>query len=165
MNLKEALEVVEQAAGNAKSGLPEEVFCTLTRLTPMINVDLLIQDERSRTLLTWRADAWFPAGWHIPGGIIRFEEPTAHRIAEVARLELESTVEFESEILSVNEFILPELPFRNHFISLLYRCTLKSTPPESLRYETGIPKAGQYAWFEHPPENLLRVHSIYRKFI
>ncbi len=165
MILKDALEIVEQAAGNANSGLPEEVFRTLTRLTPMINVDLLVKDSRGRTLLTWRADSWFPAGWHIPGGIIRFEEPVAHRIAEVARLELKTGVEFEPEILSVNEFILPELPFRNHFISLLYRCTLTSAPPESLRYETGLPEAGQYSWFEGPPENLLRVHSIYRKFI
>jgi len=165
MILKDALEIVEQAAGDASSGLPEEVFRTLTRLTPMINVDLLIKDLRGRTLLTWRADSWFPAGWHIPGGIIRFEEPVAHRIAEVARLELKATVEFEPEILSVNEFILPELPFRNHFISLLYRCNLTSAPPTLLRYETGIPKARQYAWFEKPPENLLRVHSIYKKFI
>ena len=59
----------------------------------MINVDLLIRDDTDRTLLTWRHDAFYGPGWHVPGGIIRFKESAANRIAAVAQGELGTKVE------------------------------------------------------------------------
>jgi hypothetical protein len=60
-------------------GLPEELFLFVSRITPLINVDLLIQDDGRRTLLTWRSDRFFGPGWHVPGGSYdtRNEPPTA----------------------------------------------------------------------------------------
>jgi colanic acid biosynthesis protein WcaH len=40
----------------------------------MVNVDLFISDDQGRVLLTWRDDEIFGAGWHIPGGMIRYKE-------------------------------------------------------------------------------------------
>src|SRR5258705_8683005 len=54
--------------------LPEELFLFISRITPLINVDLLIQDYGKGTLLTWRSDRFFGPGWHVPGGIIRHKE-------------------------------------------------------------------------------------------
>src|SRR5215471_8801484 len=69
-------------------GLPEELFRFLTRFVSIINVDLLIAGRTGRTLLTWRDDAIYGAGWHVPGGIIRFQETAADRVHATARSEL-----------------------------------------------------------------------------
>src|ERR1700756_3053304 len=77
-----------------QEGLPEPVFLLVSRLTPLVSVDLLIKDELGRTLLTWRDDESYGPGWHVPGGIVRYQENAAHRIHEVARMELGARVEF-----------------------------------------------------------------------
>ncbi len=158
-----ACEAFESLAPEPERGLPEEVFLALSRMTPMINVDLLIRDVEGKTLLTWRKDAFYPAGWHIPGGIIRFRERIEHRISEVARLELGVEVEAE-KLLDLREFIEPERRTRGHFISLLYECRLRSSPAPELECR-GVPQHGQWAWFRCCPDNLLKVHEVYRSFI
>ena len=72
---------------DSKQGIPTDLFYFVSRMTPLVNVDLLIRDEGGRTLLIWRDDEFYH-GWHIAGGIIRFKERAADRIAAVAALEL-----------------------------------------------------------------------------
>ena len=79
MNLTSAIHKIEKQIHNPKQGLPEEIFLFATRITPMINVDLLIKDYNGNTLLTWRDDGYHKPGWHIPGGIIRLKEKLAKR--------------------------------------------------------------------------------------
>ena len=165
MNAAETSSAFEALAPNPECGLPEEVFLSLTRLTPMINVDLLIRDTEGRVLLTWREDRFYPAGWHIPGGIIRFRERIGHRIVEVARQELGTTVTVTGGLLNVQEFIEPERRTRGHFISLLYECELCGEPERGKAYPGGVPRHGQWCWFQRCPDNLLKVHEVYRKFI
>ena len=74
--------------GDATQGLPEDVFLFLSGITPLFNVDLLIKNEAGQTLLTWRADQFYPESWHIPGGIVRFKEKITDRLAAVATNEL-----------------------------------------------------------------------------
>ena len=165
LTLEESVREIERAAAHPETGLPDEVFRLVTRLTPMINVDLLIKNEAEETLLTWREDALCSPGWHIPGGIIRFEEPIGHRIRAVAKSELQTDVIFEADPLKVTEFILPNQAYRNHFISLLYRCRLTGAVPDELHCkDLQNPGPGQYAWFAASPENLLKVHWKYRSF-
>lgn len=45
MNFTPLIAPLEAAIGDPCQGLPEEVFLFVSRVTPMINVDLLIQDE------------------------------------------------------------------------------------------------------------------------
>ena len=88
MKRRDVIEVLSSSIKDSREGLPKEVFLFISKLTPIVNVDLLIQDERKRTLLTWRDDGFYAPGWHIPGGIIRFKESTATRIQAVGRQEL-----------------------------------------------------------------------------
>ena len=165
LTLEEAVREIERAAVHPETGLPDEVFRLVTKLTPMINVDLLIKNETGETLLTWREDTLCSPGWHIPGGIIRFQEPIEHRIHAVALSELRTDVISEPEPLKVTEFILPNQAYRNHFISLLYCCRLAGAVPDELHCkDLPHPKQGEYAWFAAPPENLLKVHWKYRSF-
>ena len=153
--LAEFCDALRDAVPSPGEGLPDEVFRLVTQLTPMVNVDLLIRDDTGRILLTWRDDWYFPAGWHIPGGIIRLGESAAHRIAEVARKELQTEVEASPEPAAVTEFRYPELPYRSHFISLLYECRLKAPPgiaPETWRF------------FARMPEDILAPHRKYARF-
>lgn len=165
-------EFIEQLAqqildltGDQRQGLPTEVFRLVSQLTPMINVDLLIRDHAGRTLLTWRADEFYGPGWHIPGGIIRFKEKIATRIAKVAEAELGCTVDFQPQPLAMHEIMAPHRDVRGHFISLLYICTPLTPPATHLLAHDDAPRNGQWKWHASCPENLISVHEIYRRYI
>ncbi|QER42859.1 NUDIX hydrolase [Thermodesulfobacterium sp. TA1] len=165
MTLKELIEKIESFIANPSEGLPEEIFLLISRITPLINVDLLIKNEKNETLLTWREDKYYGPGWHVPGGIIRYKEKIEERINKVALIELGAKVEFEAEPLCINEIIV-ERKERGHFISLLYKCKLLSPPSEKIKYKGfGRPKNGEWMWHKGCPKNLIKVHHIYKKYI
>ncbi len=159
------IERLESSIDDPSKGLPEEIFLFISRVTPLVNVDLMIKNELNQTLLTWRDDGYYPASWHIPGGIIRYRETMAERIHAVAVQELGATVDYNHTPLTVQEVILPNFKNRGHFISFLFQCKLTSTPDESTRYETGDPHAGEWAWHDTCPDNLIPVHEMYRSYI
>ncbi len=161
MDLRPALQTLESAIDDPRKGLPEEIFLFLSRITPLPNVDLLIQDEQGRTLLTWRDDEFYGAGWHVPGGIIRFKERAADRIHAVAQGELGTQVRFEPTPLGVFEGI-SDRETRGHFLSILYRCRLLS-PPEEGRRAASPDKAqsGEWMWHNSAPANLLPDQEMY----
>jgi ADP-ribose pyrophosphatase YjhB (NUDIX family) len=156
---------LHELAGNARQGLPYDIFLTLSSLTPMINVDLLIRNNQGQTLLTWRDDQYYGPGWHIPGGIIRFKERIADRIAAVAASELGCKVTFSEAPLLLSEITAPDRDVRGHFISLLYHCNPSSQPDKALKFSSGTPKNGQWMWHDRSPEMLIKVHEIYRRWI
>lgn len=150
---------------NPRQGLPHEVFKLVSQLTPLINVDLLIRDDSGQTLLTWRADEFHGPGWHVPGGIIRFKESIAARIAKVAAFELGSQIDFDATPLAIHELTNPQRDVRGHFISLLHACRLLNPPAAALKFEGKMPKQGQWRWHDHCPDNLIRAHEVYRPYI
>jgi colanic acid biosynthesis protein WcaH len=164
MNLTEALRVIHREIGDPSQGLPEDVFLFVSRVSPMVNVDLLIQDENGRTLLTWREDKFFGSGWHIPGAIIRFKERAIDRVHKCAEEELSATVAPDAKRLIVVENIDERATDRAHFVSMLYRCRLTSDLDPS--QEAGNqPQPGQWRWHTGCPDDLLPVHRIYRDFL
>lgn len=163
--IAQAISTLREAVGSARNGLPEEVFLFVSSLTPMINVDLLIRDDTGRTLLTWRHDCFYGPGWHIPGGIIRFKESSAERIAAVAAKELGAQVSFDPRPLCQHEMVNHSRDIRGHFISLLHACRLIAPLDEARRFDTAAPRDGDWAWHQGCPENLIYVHEIYRPYI
>ncbi len=164
MTLEEAVSILDAAVPDPSSGLPDAVFEYVSRTTPLVNVDLLIKDEHGRTLLAWRDDPYAGTGWHVPGGIVRFKEAREARVLKVAETEIGAAIRFGSEPIAVNELIHRERGIRGHFISFLYRCFLSREFDPSVR---GISpgKAGYLDWHGRCPEDLIRVHEIYRKYI
>lgn len=163
-DLAAAVKVLVDAVPDPSAGLPDEVFYYVSRTTPLINVDLLIKDERGRTLLAWRNDPHAGTGWHVPGGIIRFKETSAERIRQVALTEIGTPVDFDPEPIALNELIHHDRDLRGHFISLLFNCRLDSSfaPTNTGRTPTD---AGYLQWHERCPDNIIVYHEIYRKFI
>ncbi|MDP2923379.1 MAG: NUDIX hydrolase, partial [Candidatus Omnitrophota bacterium] len=73
MEIKQKIDLLESLIKNPSERLPEDIFLFVSRITPIINVDLLIKNKQNHTLLTWRDDGFYPPGWHIPGGIVRYK--------------------------------------------------------------------------------------------
>jgi colanic acid biosynthesis protein WcaH len=163
MTILDAVKFLDDSIPDKTIGLPEDIFYFISRTTPLINVDLLVQDNRGRLLLTWRDDKYYGPGWHIPGGIIRFKETLEQRIQKAAKRELGADVSFDPKPLTIEQFILPEWENRAHFISFLYRCSVSESfiPDNSTRkrYDTGY-----IAWHDNCPEDFLNVQDPYRKF-
>lgn len=163
MNIKNAIEVLEKQIENPLIGLPDEVFFFISKLTPLVNVDLLIKDENGRTLLSWRDDQYAGKGWHLPGGIIRYKESFETRVKKVAEAEIGVNVSFDPVPIALNQIICKS-DVRGHFISLLYKCFLsRMFVPQN----KGLSKEdrGYLMWHHFCPDNLLKVHEIYRSYI
>jgi ADP-ribose pyrophosphatase YjhB (NUDIX family) len=161
--LRRCIETLEAALGDPRRGLPAEIFRFVSRITPLINVDLLIQDDRSRTLLTWRDDEFYGPGWHVPGGIIRYKESAADRIRACAREELGADVSSNSDPLLVSESTRDQNT-RGHHISLLFRCRLLSTPDAARRAASDPPSAGQWRWHDRCPPDLIEAQRLFTPF-
>lgn len=164
MELEELITALEARITDPKQGLPDAVFDLITRLTPMVNVDLLLKDSENRTLLTWREDRFYGPVWHIPGGIIRFKETAAQRINKVAETELGTTLEFNETPLAVTEMMNQGRDTRGHFISLLYECRLTGPLAPTLTHESGTPRHGAWAWHETPPDDLIPPQRVYQRY-
>lgn len=164
MIIKDAIAFLDKSVSDSKAGLPDDVFYYISRTTPMVNIDLLIKDEFNRALLSWRDDEYSGKGWHIPGGIIRFKETFETRIKKVAEFEIGAKVEFDLNPIAINQIFNEECDIRGHFISILYRCSLPSTfVPENKRLKETDP--GFLKWYKTCPDNLLKFHEIYRKYL
>ena len=162
MDVHDAIAKLDEVTSACEGGLPEEIFLFVSRLTPLINVDLLIQDKDRRTLMTWRDDEFFGRGWHLPGGVIRYKERAVDRIEKCAEEELGVEVNFESSPTVIVE-TAEERRTRGHFISLLYRCTLQGEPDPG-RKAGETPKVGEWKWHDSCPDNILKVQRVYQKY-
>ena len=148
---------------NPHMGLPEEFFLFVSRMTPIVNVDLLIKDELGRTLLAWRDDQYAGQGWHLPGGIIRFKETFEERLIKVSEMEIGSIVSYDKKPIALNE-VFPDHDTRGHFVSILYDC--KSSSDISLNFNGTKPdEVGFLQWHNKCPDNIVEVHEMYREFI
>ena len=159
------LERLSRHVADPKVGLPQDLFYFVSSLTPMVNVELLIKNKKGQTLLTWRADRFHGPAWHIPGGIIRFKEGIGDRIEKVAQAEVGCSVRFSDAPIDVRGLVNTERDVRGHFISLLYLCELQGEPHPSMRASGSDPLAGQWAWHNKAPHNLIKAHEVFRQFI
>jgi len=165
MNITEACQFLDSQIPDKTTGLPDEVFYFISRMTPLVNTDLLIKDKKGRTLLAWRDDEYCGKGWHIPGSIVRFKESLEHRIVETARKELGTTdIVYNKNPLTVHEIILPKLDNRGHFISFLYECSLNDDYTIDNDGKTAY-TIGYLAWHNGCPDNLIPMQEPYRGFI
>ena len=158
-DIKKYIEQIESGVSNPNKGLPDDLFYFIGRMTPYINVDLLIKCPKRGLLLTWRDDDYAGKGWHIPGGIIRFRENIKDRILKVGLEELNISIKNSIGPVSTNEIIIEGQRERSHFISLLYECIISDDQLDKLVDVSN--KNKKIAFFKKKPDNLLRLHEIY----
>jgi colanic acid biosynthesis protein WcaH len=163
MNIGAAIEILDRSIENPLLGLPEEIFLFISRITPIINVDLLIKDENKRTLLSWRDDRYAGKGWHLPGGILRFKESLETRVKKVAENEIGINIMFNPAPIAFNQ-IINDSDIRGHFISFLYECYLPSTfIPQNK--DISEKDKGFLKWHYACPVDIIKVHEIYKIYI
>lgn len=166
-SISQLVKRLEPLVLDSSQGLNQDLFLFVSRLTPLVNVDLLVQKQQPEgqsTLLTWRNDSFY-AGWHIPGGIVRFKESFDYRIRQVAKLELSAEIQSIEGPVSINQKMNPERDVRGHFISLLFRVNLRNEPNQNFRCKNlENPETQCWEWFVKPPKNLLQQHKVYAQF-
>lgn len=164
MTIDTAIKYLEKQIKDPSQGLPKEIFLFVSRLVPMVNIDLLIKDEKDRTLLSWRDDQYAGTGWHVPGGIVRFKEGLETRIQKVIEKEIGTAAKVNPVPIAINQVICSHNT-RGHFISLLYKCFVSG---KFVPKNTGLKKTdnGYLMWHDSYPKNLVKVQQkMYKRFI
>ena len=148
MDILKLQSEIPVALENAEKGLPDEVFSFVASVTPMVNVDLLIQDAQGRFLFAC--------------GIVRFKETFSSRLHKTAIRELKSDVTFDETPIKITEIFMP-YQRRGHFISFLYKCYL----PQDYAIDNSGKKTnedGYLKWHEVLPE-LVDGQKCYEEFL
>jgi ADP-ribose pyrophosphatase YjhB (NUDIX family) len=164
ISISDAITALDKHVSAPSEGLPDDVFYYISRITPLVNVDLLIKDEKERILLSWRDDPLAGKGWHVPGGIVRFKETLETRVKKVAEIEIGTNISFDPTPMAINQIIHPIHANRGHFISILYKCFL---PNMFVPQNKGLAAEdnGYLMWHIKCPDNLIEAHSIYSKYL
>ena len=165
MNPHDAIDTLESAIGDPRHGLPEEIFLFLSRIIPMANVDLLIQDQLPAAPSSLGATtSSLDPGWHVPGGIPRYKEMAADRIRAWVTQELGAEVAPLKPSPSSCPKISASRPAAGTPFPLLYGCTLLTPPDESCRAHSNPPRHGEWRWHEFCPPDLLDIQAAFRPF-
>lgn len=165
---QEAVELLRQAELNTDDGMPEELFLLVSSLVPVVNVDLLVVNQRNQLLLARRNDPYYEKNWHIPGGCMRFNEDFAHRVRETARLEIGSSITFDERPIAIRNVIrgsrqsLLHPRERGHNVAILYRCALPENFQTQVRNQSLTEDDNGYLkWFDRLPEDFSLVQHVY----
>lgn len=154
-------ETSKKVIDGSQQGLPDDVFSFVASITPLINVDLLVERD-GKILFAWRDDGK-NLGWHIPGGIIRYKESIHDRIIKTAISEIGVEVTHDNNPLKISEIFMP-YQRRGHSISLLYKCNI----PDEYEIDNGALKPrheGFLKWLDHCPEELVEGQMCYKSFL
>jgi ADP-ribose pyrophosphatase YjhB (NUDIX family) len=161
--IQKLVKEIELHARNPQEGLPDDLFYLVGRLTPFVNVDLLIKHPIYGVLLSWRDDVHLGKGWHFPGGIVRFRENFEHRIYQVALKELGARVLNTAGPVAVNQIISHDKIERSHFISLLFSCVVDEKFIQEIIEGDQI-EGNKIKFFKIKPVNLISEHEIYTQY-
>ena len=166
-SLAQLIKEINSQVTDSKIGLGPELFLFVSRLTPLVNVDILLQRNSNHcqeTLMTWRSDQFYK-GWHLPGGVIRFKESMENRVRQVASLELGVESLTSVQFMTFNQKINDVRDERGHFISFLFKVTTNQSPIASKECrDPDSPHDGEWFWFSSPPKEILPQHKVYEEY-
>lgn len=133
--------------------LPRDAFAAVVRDTPLVSIDLIVEDEQGRVLLGLRRNQPAADSWFVPGGRIRKNETLDDACSRLTREELGlSLARADAAFAGVYEHFyddnaLGEPGYGTHYVVLAYRVQVIR---ERLRLPTEQHR--DYRWFS--PEEL-----------
>ncbi|MDU2939086.1 MAG: GDP-mannose mannosyl hydrolase [Enterobacteriaceae bacterium] len=68
--------------------LSAEDFATVVRATPLVSIDLIVENERGEFLLGQRTNRPAQGYWFVPGGRVQKDEPLDRAFARLTKAEL-----------------------------------------------------------------------------
>jgi len=108
--------------------LNDEDFLRVIAATPLVSIDLIIENEKHEILLGKRLNRPAKDFWFVPGGRIRKNELIASAVERVSREELGIAIE-RSELLGAYDHLYEDNfagrpGVSTHYVVLAYRCRL-----------------------------------------
>lgn len=118
--------------------LPADTFKTIVEFTPLISMDLIVEDHNGNILLGKRNNPPAKDFWFVPGGRILKNETLENAFSRLTKNELNIDIPYnQAEFLGVYEHFYEDSIFGNdistHYVVLAYkiRCNhLSQLPPE-----------------------------------
>lgn len=132
---------------NTKNGiLPSEIFKTVIEYSPLISIDLIIQNQEGKILVGLRKNRPAQSYWFVPGGRIQKNETMANAFKRLTINELGLAFSFtESEFIGPFEHFyednFSDEIFSTHYIALGYRLVIDD---KQLKLPTD--QHSQYRW-------------------
>ncbi len=115
--------------------LPEEDFIQIIKNTPLVAIDLIVENEDHNILLGWRKNAPAKGYWFVPGGRIFKNEKFPDAFKRITKNELGKSYPLsDASFLGVFEHIYPgenvsgREGFGTHYVVIAFR--LKVYLPE-----------------------------------
>lgn len=102
--------------------LPKEAYTEVVRNTPLVSIDLLIEDINGKILLGYRLNRPAKNSWFVPGGVIRKNENFIEAYQRISKDELGIEIDFsESSYVGLYEHIYDDnfaddASFNTHYI-------------------------------------------------
>ncbi len=141
-------------------------FVEVVKKTPLVSIDLIVENNRNEVLLGFRKNEPAKNYWFVPGGRILKNERIAEAFERIAENELGINLAYEdADFLGVFEHLYPKNPtqkreFSTHYVVLTYQVKLTKTPLK-------LPKTqhSRYQWFDRQSlRNDKKVHPYTREY-
>jgi colanic acid biosynthesis protein WcaH len=115
--------------------LSVEEFKQIVKNTPLVSIDLVIENPKGEILLGWRNNLPAKGYWFVPGGRVLKDENFTSAFSRIAKTEigLDLTLE-DSVFLGIYEHLYPgenfsgDPSFGTHYIVASYRIKLLEIP-------------------------------------
>lgn len=139
--------------------LSREDFATVVRSTPLVSIDLLVENRRGEYLLGRRNNRPAQGFWFVPGGRVQKDETLACAFERLTRAELGQTMTFgQGRFYGVWQHFYGDNfggeDFSTHYIVLGFRLQVDS---QALR----LPDEQHAAWRWQLPEALLASTDVH----
>ncbi len=118
--------------------LDEQSFLQVVSNTPLVSIDLVIQNKQGEVLLGRRKNRPAHSYWFVPGGRIRKNERLSTAFERLCAEELQFALSFsEASLLGVYEHLYEdnfagEAGIDTHYVVLAYAITVEQIPPVEL---------------------------------
>lgn len=115
--------------------ISDDAFAQIVRHTPLVAIDLVIQDPEGMVLTGLRANEPARDTYFVPGGAIRKNETIRNAFARIMQAELGFTREFnDAAFMGVFEHFYDTNRFGHpgygtHYVVLAYKLELPDRPP------------------------------------
>ena len=115
---------------NRNNMIDDKRFLKIIDSTPLVSIDLILEDQQGQILLGKRANRPAQGYWFVPGGRIRKNETIADAIKRISSTEIGTIVlKCDAKLLGAfdhiyNDNYLGEDGIKTHYVVLAYKVTL-----------------------------------------